>query len=610
MLTKHFSLESLRPSMATEQRIRRWVEGFVYLFSLLVLGVLFVDYGYTLKAHEQQMIEQIFRVATWLYALLFLLRLLFDWRTIRRKSILLTVTMGLALLGALLPLIFPLGTPDHALTGLWGLLSNKFYVGGVLGLYAILELSRGVVGMINRRTNPALLLASGFLILIVMGTLLLLVPRSTLPEIHLSIVDALFVSTSAVCVTGLTPVDVSTTFTIEGQTVILLLIQIGGLGVMTITSFFALFFMGGTGLFNQFALRDMLSSDTISSLLSMLLYILGFTFVIEAFGALLIWHNIHGTLGMGLHEELYFSLFHAISAFCNAGFSTLEGNLGNPLVMEGHNALYLWITLLVILGGIGFPILVNFKEILFYQGRMLGHRLFGIGKRPARYHHLTNINTKIVLTMTATLLAGGTIAIAALEWNGAFADMPFTDKLTHALFNAAVPRTAGFNSVSVAEFSTLTLLLYLLLMWIGGASQSTAGGIKVNTLGVAWANFLAIVRGEGAVTLFGREIPADSVRRASATILGSLIVLGTALPMLILLEPDIHPMRLLFEAVSALGTVGSSMDTTPLLGEPAKLLISLLMFLGRVGLITVLMSLLPQPSAPRYRLPKEHVIIN
>lgn len=607
---KNFSLKSLRPSTVTEQRIRRWVEGAMFLFSLMVLGVLFVDYGYTLQPHEQRIIQTIFRLAKGVYFVFFLLRLLFDWRTIRRKSIALTFTMGVALLATLLPHWFPLATPDHALSGLWALFSNKYYVGGVVGLYAILELSRGVVGMINRRTNPALLLVSGFMILIILGTLLLLVPRSTLPEIHLSIVDALFVSTSAVCVTGLTPVDVSSTFTIEGQTVILLLIQIGGLGVMTITSFFALFFMGGTGLFNQFALRDMLSSDTFSSLLSMLLYILGFTFVIEIIGALLIWHNIHGTLGMGLHEELYFSLFHAISAFCNAGFSTLEGNLGNPLVMQGHNALYLWISLLVILGGIGFPILVNFKEILFYYGRMVIHRIFAIGKKPVRYYHLTNINTKIVLTMTTILLVGGTAAIAALEWHGAFAQMSLTEKLTHALFNATVPRTAGFNSVSVTQFSTLTLLLSLVLMWIGGASQSTAGGIKVNTLGVAWANFLSVVRGRESVTLFGREIPADSVRRTSATILGSLIVLGCSLPILILLEPDIHPMRLLFEAVSALGTVGSSMDTTPLLGEPAKLFISLLMFTGRVGLITVLLSLMPQRSAPRYRLPKEHVIIN
>ena len=156
-----------------------------------------------------------------------------------------------------------------------------------------------------------------------------MVPRSTLDGVTISMVDALYLSTSAVCVTGLTPVDLATTFSTEGLIVIALLVQIGGLGVMTITSFFALFFMGNTALYDQFALRDMVWSDTFSSLMSTLLYILGFTIGIELIGAVAIWTTIHGTLGMNFADEVFFSIFHSISAFCNAGFSTLEGNLGN-----------------------------------------------------------------------------------------------------------------------------------------------------------------------------------------------------------------------------------------------------------------------------------------
>lgn len=173
-------------------------------------------------------------------------------------------------------------------------------------------------------------------------------PRCTVNRHHLG--GFLVYGTSAVCVTGLVPVDVSTTFTTGGLVVIILLIQIGGLGVMTLTSFFAMFFMGNTSLYNQLVVRDMVSSNSLGSLLSTLLYILGFTLVIEGIGMISIWFSIHGTLGMNFEDELAFSAFHSISAFCNAGFSTLSGNLGNSMVMTNHNGLFISVSLLIILG--------------------------------------------------------------------------------------------------------------------------------------------------------------------------------------------------------------------------------------------------------------------
>lgn len=212
----------------------------------------------------------------------------------------------------------------------------------------LFSLSNGLVRLLGRRTNPSLILAASFLIIIMIGTGLLMLPRCTMNGI--SWVDSLFISTSAVCVTGLTSVDVASTFTPTGFVVIILLIQIGGLGVMTLTSFFAMFFMGNTSLYNQLVVRDMVSSNSLNSLLSTLVYILAFTLVIEGIGMLAIWGDIHGTMGMDLQEELAFSAFHAISAFCNAGFSTLPGNLGNPLVMTGHNPFFIYISLLIIWG--------------------------------------------------------------------------------------------------------------------------------------------------------------------------------------------------------------------------------------------------------------------
>ena len=426
----------------------------------------------------------------------------------------------------------------------------------------------------------------------------------------LSIVDALFVSTSAVCVTGLTPVNVATTFTVEGQAIIALLIQIGGLGVMTITSFFAVFFVGGTRLHTQFAMKDMFGSDTFKSLISMLLYIIGFTFAIEAAGALLIWIDIHSTMGMTAGQEVFFAVFHSISAFCNAGFSTLTGNLGAPAVMNGHSGFFLIITALIVLGGIGFPILANFKNILSFKIGNFNRHFFLRDKSPRRMPHLENVNTKVVLRTTFILIVAGTTANAFLEWNGAFAGMSVWEKLVQSLFNAVAPRTAGFTSIDLTHFSLLALVIYTFLMWIGGASQSTAGGIKVNTIAVALTNLWSVIRGENRVVLFKREISADSVRRASATVFGSIIIIILFFCILVMMEPDVNPFGLLFETVSAFSTVGSSLNITPQLGDGSKILVTVAMFIGRVGLITVLTGIVPQKAEPRYGFPKDSIIIS
>lgn len=597
----------LRPSVLA--MISRWLRMVMFLISIVAIGTVVVDYGFVLDETEKTVIRHIYDDTWWVYFASYLFRLIFDWSSINRKTIFMTAFWGLLLaLSAWSRFALP-PVDGRFLIWLWDLSANKLLTIIVVVLFAALDISRGVVSFIDKKTNPALLMAVCFAVIILFGTLLLLLPRFTLEHIRLSVIDALFVSTSAVCVTGLSTVDISQTFSIEGQMVIALLVQIGGLGVMTITSFFAMFFMGGTGLYNQFALRDMVGSDTFSSLISTLLYILGFTFSIEMLGACLIWTGIHGTMGMTLHEELFFSVFHSISAFCNAGFSTLPGNLGNASLLYGHNFFYLVISVLVILGGIGFPILMNFRRLVSYYLRKSLQR-GDLGQEYPRYIHLTNINTKIVLVTTSVLLGGGFLLTALLEWNGAFVGMPIDEKLVQSFFTSVVPRTAGFNSVDLTHFSLLSIIVYLFLMWIGGASQSTAGGIKVNTFAVALANIRAVVRGESSVVLFCREITPDSVSRASAVIFGSIVAIAFSFVILVVMEPDLSPKGLLFEVVSAYSTVGASLGVTPLLGGISKLLIVVLMFVGRVGLITVLMSMTRQRGTRKYRYPKGNVIIN
>jgi len=540
-------------SQRWQNRVGVGVQLLSFIVSVLFIAAAIIDYGFTLSSQEMVYLDKIYHFVQFFFVVIFTTRLVTNWRHIWKYNFVLTIVLGLLLYLSAIPDLLPAASAPQWLARFYHAFSEKFYMLGIVGIFAVMEISRGIVSIIRRKTNPALLLASAFLVIIFFGTILLMVPRSTLDGVTISMVDALYVATSAVCVTGLSTVDIATTFSTEGLIVIALLIQVGGLGVMTITSFFALFFMGNTGLYDQFALRDMVSSDTFTSLMSTLLYILGFTIGIELIGAFAIWTTVHGTLGMNLIDEVFFSIFHSISAFCNAGFSTLSGNLGNTMLIQHHGGFYITISLLIILGGIGFPILVNIKNALFYYihyafSRIIRH------KTPVRIPHLAKLNTKIAVSATIILLVVGTVAIAISEWNGAFAGMSITDKLVHSFFNATSPRTAGFNSVDLSQFSLLTLILYIILMWIGGASQSTAGGIKVNTIGVAFASFMSTVRDEKSVTMFNRTITDKSVKRAYATIFGSVMVIIVCFVTLVIIEPKLDAFDLLFESISALST--------------------------------------------------------
>ncbi len=579
-----------------------------YVASIAFLCALIYQYGFELTPETADKLNTLYK-AVWIVFLADMsLHWLLEYADTRKKYRKLAWVLSILLYLTLVPVIFHRPEDNGSILMFWEILHSKLYHVVVLSVLSLLQLSNGLVRLLGKRTNPSLILAVSFFIIILVGTGLLMLPRCTISGI--SWVDSLFISTSAVCVTGLTSVDLTTTFTTEGFVVILLLIQIGGLGVMTLTSFFALFFMGNTSLYNQLVVRDMVNSKSLGSLLSTLLYTLGFTLVIETMGMITIWLSIHGTMDMNLEEELAFAVFHSISAFCNAGFSTLPGNLGNPLMMNNHNLFYVLISVLVILGGIGFPILVNLKEIIFYRLKRMTQFLLRKNKVSAKSVQLYNLNTRIVVTMTFLLLTVGTLILLAFEWNHAFAGMSIAEKCTHAFFNAACPRTAGFSSVDFSLFGIQSILIYILLMWIGGGAQSTAGGIKVNAFAVVILNLAAVIRGSQRVEVHGRELAHDSIRRSNATVVMSLIILFVSIFLLSWLEPTLPLLSLTFEAVSALSTVGSSLNLTPLLQESSKLVIVVLMFVGRVGLITMMLGIVKQKKNTKYKYPSDNIIIN
>ena len=509
----------------------------------------------------------------------------------------------------LIPIIlYLLGINDD--TGLIKILENKTIYLLILLLISFIELSDAVITSLGRKSNPALMMAVSFLFIIMVGSGMLLMPRCIQHGVHLSWIDSLFTATSAVCVTGLTTIDVPSTFTCLGQLVVMLLIQVGGLGVMTITSFFALFFMGNTSIYNQMQVQDMVSSKSLASLWSTLLNIIGFTAFLELAGAVMIFLNIHGTIGLDLRHELFFSVFHAVSAFCNGGFSNYQDGMSAPVLMEGHSCLYIILALLIIFGGIGYPVLVNLKAAVSRHAKVLWKWINGHRYASLNIPNLFDLNTKIVLRTTTLLIVIGTVLIAFFEWNNTFAGMPIHEKLTQAFFNAVSPRTAGFISVNLNHMCIQSVFIYTVMMWIGGASQSTAGGVKVNAFAVAFLNIRAIIHGTTRVEFAGRELSSDSIRRANAAVFVSLIVLGIFIFLITLTEPNQPLKAIVFECVSAFATVGSSLGLTPELHDTSKALIVVLMFIGRVGLVTMAQGLLKQYKNQNYKLPQDNITIS
>ncbi len=494
--------------------------------------------------------------------------------------------------------------------GIMPIIDNRAFHVTVLFLVSLIDLSDGLIRLMGRKMNPAMMLALSFMVFILVGSGLLMMPRCVLPGVHLAWIDSLFTATSAVCVTGLTTIDVPSTFTTLGQFVIMILIQVGGLGVMTITSFFALFFMGNTSLYNQILVRDMVSSKSLASLWSTLLNIFGFTAVIELVGAFTIFLNIHGTIGQNVSHELFFSLFHSVSAFCNAGFSIYQDGLSSPILMKGHCWLYIIISLLIILGGIGYPVLVNLKVIVHKRADFIWKWICGRRYASVNIPNLFDLNTKIVLRTTCLLIILGTLLIGFFEWNNTFDGMLVHEKVVQAFFNAVSPRTAGFISINLGSMCIQSIFVYTILMWIGGASQSTAGGVKVNAFAVAFLNVRAIIRGTTRVEFAGRELSLDSIRRANVAVFSSLLVLSVFIFVITIIEPRLPLKAIVFECVSAFATVGSSLGITAELQNASKALIIILMFLGRVGFVTLAQALLRQYKNQNYKLPQDNIIIS
>ena len=461
----------------------------------------------------------------------------------------------------------------------------------------IIEIGRASSFLPSMQMSAQKLFVLSFVVLILSGTGLLMLPKMTVEGVNLHFVDALFTATSASCVTGLSTVDIATYFTLRGQIIIMFLAQLGGLNIITFATFFLILSKKSIGIKNQALIKDSLDERNFSDSMRLLKEIFYSTFIIEGIGAVLIFFNwSNNTPFLDFYQKAYYSVFHSIMAFNNAGFSLFEGNLFNFYCRNAY-VLQFVITALIFLGGIGFPVI---KDVL-------GDFFF---KKKGRINRKWALNTRIVVFTSLALIVIGTTFFMIFEWNNSLRDHPWGGKIIVSLFQAVTARTAGFQSVDFSILMNPTLILLMMLMFIGASPVSTGGGIKTTTFAVLVLSAINTIKGRERINVEHSQISNSAVLRAMTILLFSacFVILGTIV--LSFTDPDKEMIGLVFEQVSAFTTTGLSTGITPDLSTGSKVTLIVSMFMGRIGLLTFGFALINKIKAePDYKYPKARIIV-
>ena len=508
------------------------------------------------------------------------------------------------------------------LLGVVGLYGERAWLKSILPLVGAESLRVLVLGMIRiyialvtllrtvhlhrlvsqSRLHPAATLVISFLLVIALGAALLAGPRSHARE-RVPFVDALFTATSATCVTGLVVKDTGSDFSLFGQGVILVLIQIGGLGLMTFTAFFAIFLGLGMGVREGVVMKDVLNVEILGRIGRLIFQILALTFIIEAVGAALFYFSWPDTAVSGA-RRLYFAVFHSVSAFCNAGFSLYPDSFER---FGGSVPFVLVLACLIVLGGLGFRVLSETGSLVRHRLR-IKRSVGDVRGRTLQVRRLS-LHSKIVLATTGILLLAGFFALLALESSASWRHHPPGARVLSAVFQSVTARTAGFSTANIGAMGGAGLLILYFLMFIGASPGSTGGGVKTSTFAINVLAVAAAIRGRGRVEAFKRTIPAEIVRRAFVVVTLAACVVATSTLLLLALE-DADVRALAFESMSAFGTVGLSTGITGKLGSPAKLVVAATIFVGRIGPLTMMLAISSRLLRPEsYEYPSERVTI-
>ena len=437
----------------------------------------------------------------------------------------------------------------------------------------------------KRKLTSSQLIMAGFAFVILIGTLLLMLPFSTRGPERASFLEALFTSTSAVCVTGLIVQDTATYWTEFGQLVIIILIQIGGMGVITVASAFSIAAGKKIGLMQRNTMQEAISAQQVGGIVKLTSFILKMIFSIEALGAIAMSPVFIGKFG--IIKGVWYSIFHSISAFCNAGFDLMgiENEFSSLTAFSGNIIINITIMLLILIGGIGF---LTWDDFATNKLKWKKYRM----------------QTKVVLTMSAILLIFPFIYFFYGEFNA----LPTKERILASAFQTITPRTAGFNTVDFNTISEVGIMVLIVLMLIGGSPGSTAGGMKLTTVAILFANMISIFKQKEDTNFFGRRIPEDAIKNTAAVVAMYMILFLTGSLIISRIE-NLPILTCFFEAGSAIATVGLTMGITPSLSVISKLILIILMYLGRVGGLTVVFATISGSQKNSGKLPQEKIMV-
>lgn len=448
-------------------------------------------------------------------------------------------------------------------------------------------------GLIERRPHTRLnqvqFIALGFFLIIMLGTFMLMLPISSRSGEWTSFMDALFTATSTTCVTGLIVVDTFTHWSLFGQLVIITLIQIGGLGFLTIAVGFAMVFRRRIGLRQRDLLKESVNAMEIGGIVKLTKKIIAGTIIIEGIGAVIL--TIRFMPEHGILEGIYYGVFHSISAFCNAGFDLMgyQTPYNSLCAYVNDPVVNLTVSALIILGGLGFVVWDELSVKKFHWKQYTLH-------------------TKLVLSCTIFLLIAGTVLMLLFEYNNTVAEMNLGEKILASFFGSVTARTAGFNTVDTAALDSSSKLLTMILMFIGGSPGSTAGGAKTTTVMVMFIYIVSSLKNESGSNVFHRRINSDIIKKA-AMVIGLNLGLALCSGMIILATSDLPMEDVLFETISAISTVGMTTGITRDLNTIGRVLIAFLMYCGRIGSMTFALSLMKKENGQLLKMPEEKISI-
>ncbi|UCH12563.1 MAG: Trk family potassium uptake protein [Candidatus Omnitrophota bacterium] len=465
-----------------------------------------------------------------------------------------------------------------------------------------------------RKLTPPQIVLLSFGIAILCATLLLSLPVATKSGNPLSPIDSLFTATSATCVTGLIVKDTGRAFSLFGQIVILLFIQLGGLGIMTFSTLFSIILAKRLTISQDLTIKNALGYDKIEGLRGLIKYIVLIAFVVEFIGATLLYLRWSFITQWSQATIFKRAIFHSISAFCNAGFSLFSNSLTN---WRADTAIMAIMGSLIIIGGLGFVVVLNIPKLGFYVPFFRRAYLARQIKKGIANPFVKKINlqTKTVLAVTIILLLIGMAGVFLLECNYILKDMPLKEKFLSSIFTAITPRTAGFNVLPTGDLQTTTKFLLMILIFIGASPGSTGGGIKTATVAVLLVGFVSMLKGRDRIFIFKRTIERDVFRRAVAIFVLAITLIFTSTLLLTITEKAVsgdngYFLSLFFETTSAFGTCGLTTGVTPHLSTLGKLIVAITMFIGRIGPLTVALALAMRVEKKiYYRYPEEKITV-